>query len=223
MWQAATGRSASAQARGRGGRDLRRSREQAIGFGDRRGCRGGYPAPLWFLRQMHDLPDRVPGGRAREDDQGRTRRARKAQPPRAGQAIVPDSKRPRQEGARPDDRHLQRPRRPWPTPRVPYHTRPRMGGQTGLALRKGLLAVGIARENEEEIGEAVDDAQGVGMLVCVSGRDEATFRAARYGAGDVEERAGPALARNDELFGDLCFAPPPFEGLLEKPQIILAD
>ena len=55
-----------------------------------------------------------------------------------------------------------------------------------LPLREGLLAVGVAGEDEEEVGEAVDDAHGVGMLVRVSGGDEATLRAARYRAGDVE-------------------------------------
>ncbi len=55
-----------------------------------------------------------------------------------------------------------------------------------LALREGLLAVGVARED----GEAVDHAHGVGVLVCVSCGDEATLRPARYRAGDVEERAG---------------------------------
>src|SRR5829696_6999335 len=84
----------NAQARGRGRGDLRSSPEQEIGFGHRRGCWGGYPAPLWFLRQVHHMPDRVPGRRARDDDKGRTRGAEEAQTPRAGQALVPDSSRP---------------------------------------------------------------------------------------------------------------------------------
>src|ERR687890_2821762 len=78
----------NAQAGGRGRGDLRGSREQEIGFGDRRGCRGGYPAPLWFLRQVHHMPDRVLGRRARDDDQGRTRGAGEPKPPRSGQALV---------------------------------------------------------------------------------------------------------------------------------------
>src|ERR671919_929278 len=118
----------NAQARGRGRGDLRSPREQEIGLGDRRGCRGGYPAPLWFLRQVHHLPHRVSGGRAREDDQGGTRSAGEAQSPRAGQALVPDSKRPRQEGAGIDDRQLHRPRRSGSASRAPHHTRTRVGG-----------------------------------------------------------------------------------------------
>src|SRR5918992_2003858 len=117
----------NAQARGRGRRDLRSSREQEIGFGDRRGCRGGYPAPLWFLRQVHHLPHRVSGGRARENDQGRTRSAGEAQTPWAGKALVPDSGRPRQEGAGIDDRELHGSRRSRSASRVPYHTRTRVG------------------------------------------------------------------------------------------------
>src|ERR671915_115018 len=118
----------NAQARGRGRGDLRSSREQEIGLGHRGGCRGGYPAPLWFLRQVHHLPHRVSGGRAREDDQGRTRSAGEARTPRAGQTLVPDSSRPRQEGAGIDDRELYRARRSRTAARVPYHTRTRVGG-----------------------------------------------------------------------------------------------
>src|SRR5215210_2300674 len=92
-----------------------------------------------------------------------------------------------------------------------------------LALREGLLTVGVAREDEEEVGEAVDDAHGVGVLVCVSGGDEATLRAACYGAGDVEERATPTLTRDDEFFWDLCASAPLSEGVVEELQVILAD
>src|SRR5215211_673579 len=92
-----------------------------------------------------------------------------------------------------------------------------------LRLREGLLAVGVAREDEEEVGETVDDAHGVGVLARVSGGDEATLRAARYGAGDVEKCAEPALTGDDELLGDLCSAPPLREGVVEEPQVILAD
>jgi hypothetical protein len=63
----------------------------------------------------------------------------------------------------------------------------------------------------------------VGVLVCVSGGDEATLRAARYGAGDVEERAALALTRDDEFLGDLCASAPLFEGGVEELQVILAD
>jgi hypothetical protein len=47
--------------------------------------------------------------------------------------------------------------------------------------------------------------------------------AARYGAGDVEERAAPALTRDDEFLGDLCASAPLFEGGVEELQVILAD
>src|SRR5215210_5790613 len=92
-----------------------------------------------------------------------------------------------------------------------------------LTLRGGIPAVCVTREDEEEVGEAVDDAHGVGMLARVSGRDETPLRAARYGAGDVEERARPALPRDDELAWDLASATPLLEGVVEERKIFLSD
>src|SRR5215213_4012361 len=61
------------------------------------------------------------------------------------------------------------------------------------------------------------------MCTRVSAGDEATLCAARYGAGDVEERAEPAPTRDDELLGDLCSATPLLEGAVDELQILLSD
>ena len=102
-----------------------------------------------------------------------------------------------------------------------------MGGQTGLKyplpLREGLLTVGVTCEDEKDVGEAVDDAHGVRVFARVSGGDEASLRAARNRAGDVEERSEPALTRDDELPGDLCAATPLFEGAVEEPPTTLSS
>src|SRR5919112_4359433 len=102
-----------------------------------------------------------------------------------------------------------------------------MGRQTCLTcplpLREGLLTVGVTREDEEYVGEAVDDAHGVRVLARVSGGDEASLRTAGNRAGDVEERSEPALTRDDELPGDLCAATPLRKGAVEELQVIIAD
>src|SRR5919107_3385615 len=102
-----------------------------------------------------------------------------------------------------------------------------MGRQTCLTcplpLREGLFTVGVTREDEKYVGEAVDDAHGVRVFARVSGGDETPLRAARNRAGDVEERSEPALTRDNELPGDLGAATPLFEGAVEEPQVILAN
>ncbi len=69
-------------------------------------------------------------------------------------------------------------------------------------------AVGVAGGDEEDVGDAIHAPHGVGMILDVPGGDEGAFGAARDGAGDVEERAEPAPAGDDELVGELRPSPP---------------
>src|SRR5215208_1186726 len=63
----------------------------------------------------------------------------------------------------------------------------------------------------------------MGVLLGVTGGDEATLRATYDRASDVEEGAQPALSGDDELFGDLRPVSPPLEGRVQVLDVASAD
>src|SRR5215210_6196597 len=79
------------------------------------------------------------------------------------------------------------------TPKQPHHT-PGVGYATVvwqlwcplLPFREGILAIGVAGYDKEEVGEAVDSLKGIGVFPGVAGDDEAALRAAHDCTSDIE-------------------------------------